>query len=264
MGFINALAVIVFCLSGILFFIGMIKPEFLKLKNRKQATLITIVMLIASLIVFSKTSSDEQKAQIKQDIENSAKEKELLQKEKQDKLNKEKELEELEKINQLKNKVNLTKVEGSEELITNVLSALDIHKNNIEKTELANNSLDIYLKVKTVWNEEQIVSYTGLAAADIISKLKEIGVSDLKLIRMHASAELLDQYNNKFNNQVFFIEYDYPEALKLNSDSSALYQFYLRFSKMNIKHSVGRKAFNSWCNNETNVALSGSFCSKAN
>lgn len=264
MEFINGLAAIIFLLSCIAFLIGMIKPKFLKLKDRKQVALVTIATFIAFLIIFSVTSSDEQKAQMQEASEKSAKERELAKKEEQAKLNAEKEAEEVAKLDQLKKQLNFTAAQGSPELIANIISVLEGSANSIEKTELENDSLDVYLKAKTVWDEKQTVFDSGMKGAEIISKLKEKGVNNLKTLRVHASAELLDKYDNKFNEQVFFIEYDYPEVLKLNSDSYILYQPYLRFATIDIVHPVGRKALNDWCNDGSNASLSGSFCLTAN
>lgn len=271
MEFINGIFALFVLLSFLAFIVGMIKPKFLKLNGRKQVALVTIGVFIVSTIIFSFTQSEEQKEAMQVQLDKDAKEKALQEKEEADKQATEKMLEKKivdDKINaqkhaefdSLKKKVNFTNEKGTEALAFTIVPVLAEISSNIEKTELSNNSLDVYLKAKSVWNEKQVVFDSGMKGAEIISKLKEHGITNLQTIKVHASAELLDKYDNKSNEKIFSIEYNFPEVLKLNSDSYVLYQPYLRFAKMNINHPVGRKAFNDWCQDEGNISLSGSFC----
>lgn len=263
MEFLNGLSALIVLISFLAFVVGMIKPKFLKLKGRKQVALVTIGTFILFTIVFSLTQSEEQKAKIQAEANKTAQEKALKEKEESDRTAKEKEdqlkVEQQKKFDELKAKVNLSVQDDAKSLAFEILPILG-EVSDIEKTELTTQTLDVYLKAKPVWNEKQTVFDSGMKGAEIVSKLKEKGITTLKTLRVHASAELLDQYDNKSSGKIFFIEYDFPEVLKLNSDSYVLYQPYLRFAKMNINHPVGRKAFNDWCQEESNISLSGSFC----
>lgn len=271
MGIVNGVFALLVLLSFLAFIIGMIKPKFLKLKGRKHVALVTISAFIISTVIFSLTQSEEQKAQMQAEIDNNDKERALKekenaekeatakmveQKEQQDKVNAKKNAE----LDTLKKKINFTNEKGTEVLASEIIPVLADISSSIDKTELSHNSLDIYLKAKPVWNEKQVVFDGGMKGAEIISKLKEHGITSLQFVRIHAAAELLDKYDNKSNSEILNIEYDFPEVLKLNSDSYVLYQPYLRFAKMKITHPVGRKAFSDWCQDESNISLSGSFC----
>lgn len=263
MEIINGLSALFVLLSFLAFIIGMIKPKFLKLKGRKQVVLMTLGAFIVFMVIFSFTQSEEQKAKMQAEATKKAQENILKEKVEADRIAKEKsdelKAEQQKKLEELKAKVNLSFQDDAKPLALEIAPILG-EITDIEKAELTTKTLDIYLKAKPIWNEKQTVFDSGMKGAEIVSKLKEKGVTTLKTLRVHASAELLDQYDNKSAGKIFFIEYDFPEVLKLNSDSYVLYQPYLRFAKMNINHPVGRKAFNDWCQEESNISLSGSFC----
>lgn len=263
MEFINGLSALVVLLSLFAFIVGMIKPKFLKLKGRKQVALVTIGAFIVFTIIFSLTQSEEQKAKIEAEANKTAQENALKEKVESDRIAKEKadqlKVEQQKKFDELKTKINLSVQEDAKQLALEIVPVLG-EVSEIEKTELSTKTLDVYLKAKPVWNEKQTVFDSGMKGAEIISKLKDKGITTLQTLRVHASAELLDKYDNKSTGKIFFIEYDFPEVLKLNSDSYVLYQPYLRFAKMDINHPAGRKAFNDWCQDESNISLSGSFC----
>lgn len=263
MEFLNGLSALIVLISFLAFVVGMIKPKFLKLKGRKQVALVTIGAFIFFTIIFSLTQSEEQKAKIQAEENKNAQENILKEKEESDRIAKESadqlKAEEHKKFDELKTKINLSVQDEAKPLALKIAPVLG-ELSGIEKTELSTKNLDIYLKAKPVWDEKQTVFDAGMKGAEIVSKLKEKGITTLETLRVHGSAELLDQYDNKSNGKIFFIEYNFPEVLKLNSDSYVLYQPYLRFAKMNINHPVGRKAFNDWCQEKSNISLSGSFC----
>lgn len=62
---LNSLFAVLFLLSFVALFIGLIKPNWIKLKNRKMVAIVTLGIALLSIILFAVTQSDEQKAQIK-------------------------------------------------------------------------------------------------------------------------------------------------------------------------------------------------------
>lgn len=62
---LNGLFAVLVLVSFIALLIGLIKPTWIKLKNRKMVSIVTSVAILVFMILFSLTQSDEQKAQIK-------------------------------------------------------------------------------------------------------------------------------------------------------------------------------------------------------
>jgi len=87
---LNTIFLLLFCLSFITFIVGMIKPSFLKLENRKRVSIFTIGALVIFFILFGITQTDEQKAKIAEDNKKAqetelAEQKKIRDKEAQDK-----------------------------------------------------------------------------------------------------------------------------------------------------------------------------------
>lgn len=62
MGFINGLFALLTLIFFVLIFVGLIKPSLVKMPSRGKAFLVFFIAFIVSTIIFSVTSSDEQKA----------------------------------------------------------------------------------------------------------------------------------------------------------------------------------------------------------
>ena len=253
MAFINGLFAFVFLGCLIAFLIGLVKPSVFKIRgqplNRQQVALYSMIGVIVSLLVFSSTISDEQKAEQKAQQAVA-----VAEQEKRDSEKAKIELEELKKS------VNLTANNVNDDIIRNVIVAVEPEKDRISKVEIeGNNSLHVYLKSKDAFSEKWILTHTAKTAETILTNMKKQGLKNFKKVMLHANAELLDQYNNKSDERVFYIEYDYPEVLKLNAQPG-LYQEFLRFSKFHVYQKVGRESFNQWCDDEDNVKWSGKFC----
>ncbi len=251
MSFLNGLFALLSIVVVLLAIVAIIKPSIFKIKTRAKAILIFSGLFLLTVVLFSITMSDEQKAKIEEEQKVAQQEREA---ESGNKTKKEFE-EKLKEINfQPYNGMN-------EKQVASIVDALDSSKNKIAKVELFNDKyLDVTLKVSDAWDDAHILTQSGMTSETILKSLKEANVIDLENVRVHVETTLLDQYNNKFQAKIFTLDFTYPEILKLNTENTGLYQEYLRFAKFESNGKVGRDAFNAWCTDVDNRKWSGNFC----
>lgn len=126
------------------------------------------------------------------------------------------------------------------------------------------NALDIHLKSNALgFSDGGYLDAAGRNAKSILIELiKNNSNEKFKIIRFIVNAELTDQYNNKSENAIFQIEYNFDEVKKINlSDGYVDYKMFLSFAKYEVRHPVGHSIFEDWCSDEGNRSQSGLFCS---
>ncbi len=258
MAFVNGL----FALLSVVFFVclivALIKPSIFKIKTRLKAFLIFFVAMIVSSIIVGATVSDEEKARIAAENKANAKQSES---EKQAK-NNEKELAELKK---LMDSAHLTAAANIPSMkIKPIVLALGDVGSGVEKSEMHTSQiLDVYLKTQdAVWSDANILLMAASTAEKVLKELRAQNVKDLTNVRLHAKTTLVDQYNNKSEDKIFTLNYNYSEVLKLNMENTSLYQDYLKFAQFESNGRVGRDVFNAWCADDSNRKFSGGFCSQ--
>lgn len=283
MAFVNGL----FALLSVVFFVclivALIKPSIFKIKTRLKAFLIFFVAMIVSAIIVGATVSDEEKARIAAENKANAKQKELAEQQREAKEkaddqedalatkqlesekqanNNEKELAELKK---LMDSAHLTAASNIPPMkIKPIALALSDVSTGVEKSEMQSSQiLDVYLKTQdAVWSDANILFMAASTAEKVLKELRAQNVKDLTNVRFHAKTTLVDQYNNKSQNKIFTLNYNYSEVLKLNVENTSLYQDYLKFAQFESNGRVGRDVFNAWCADDSNRKFSGSFCSQ--
>ena len=176
MSFLNGLFALLSIVVVLLAIVAIIKPSIFKIKTRAKAILIFSGLFLLTVVLFSITMSDEQKAKIEEEQKVAQQEREA---ESGNKTKKEFE-EKLKEINfQPYNGMN-------EKQVASIVDALDSSKNKIAKVELFNDKyLDVTLKVSDAWDDAHILTQSGMTSETILKSLKEANVIDLENVNKY-------------------------------------------------------------------------------
>lgn len=126
-----------------------------------------------------------------------------------------------------------------------------------------NNVLEIDLPATEVaFSDAGYIDHTSRKTRDILIKiLKNPPAQKFSAIRFVVFAELTDQYNNKKNEPIFQLTYDYAEIKKINIDADYVdHRLFMNFAKFGIRSPVAHSMFNEWCAKGDNAEHSGRFC----
>ena len=106
------------------------------------------------------------------------------------------------------------------------------------------------------------LDYTSRTTRDILIKiLKNPPKQQFSTIRFVVFANLTDQYNNKKNEPIFQLTYDYVEIKKINIDADYVdHRLFLNFAMFGLRSPVAHEMFEGWCGKGDNAERSGSFC----
>lgn len=119
------------------------------------------------------------------------------------------------------------------------------------------------IEIGSVENFTESMVYHSMMdkAGDIVKAIHEkLPAEKLRVVRVVASTEVVDQYNNKSIQRVAGFDYDYPEVQKFNFADGYLPQKLLRFAKPKFYSPAGQSAYAQWCTSDNNRSLSGGFC----
>ncbi|GEM_PF-6277370 len=126
-----------------------------------------------------------------------------------------------------------------------------------------NNVLEIDLPATEVaFTDLDYIDHTSRTTRDILIKiLKNPPTQQFSAIRFVIFADLTDQYNNKKNEPIFQLTYDYPEIKKINIDADYVdHRLFLNFAMFGLRSPVAHEMFEGWCGKGDNAERSGRFC----
>lgn len=126
-----------------------------------------------------------------------------------------------------------------------------------------NNVLEIDLPATEVaFTDLDYLDHTSRMTRDILIKiLKNPPTQQFSSIRFVIFADLTDQYNNKKNEPIFQLTYDYAEIKKINIDADYVdHRLFLNFAMFGLRSPVAHEMFETWCAKDDNAEKSGSFC----
>lgn len=124
------------------------------------------------------------------------------------------------------------------------------------------NVLEIDLPATEAFSDAGYLDYTSRTTRDILIKiLNNPPKQKFTIIRFVVFADLTDQYNNKKNEPIFQLTYDYTEIQKINiSDGYVDHRLFLNFAKFGLRSPVAHEMFEQWCTKGDNAERSGRFC----
>ena len=124
------------------------------------------------------------------------------------------------------------------------------------------NVLEIDLPATDAFSDAGYLDYTSRTTRDILIKiLNNPPKQKISIIRFVVFADLTDQYNNKKNEPIFQLTYDYTEIQKINiSDGYVDHRLFLNFAKFVLRSPVAHEMFEDWCSKGDNAERSGRFC----
>lgn len=137
------------------------------------------------------------------------------------------------------------------------------NKNILAVRSHSNNVLEIDLPATEVaFTDLDYIDHTSRTIRDILIKiLKESPQEQFSAIRFVVFADLRDQYNNKKNEPIFQLTYDYPELKKINiNDDYVDHRVFMNFATFGLRNAVAHEMFEQWCLKDDNAERSGSFC----
>lgn len=137
------------------------------------------------------------------------------------------------------------------------------NKNILAVRSHSNNVLEIDLPATEVaFTDLAYIDHTSRTIRDILIKiLKESPQEQFSAIRFVVFADLRDQYNNKKNEPIFQLTYDYPELKKINiNDDYVDHRVFMNFATFGLRNAVAHEMFEQWCLKDDNAERSGSFC----
>lgn len=126
-----------------------------------------------------------------------------------------------------------------------------------------NNVLEIDLPATEVaFTDLDYIDHTSRTTRDILIKiLKNPQTQQFSAVRFVVFADLTDQYNNKKNEPIFQLTYDYPEIKKINIDADYVdHRLFLNFAMFGLRSPVAHEMFEGWCGKDDNAERSGPFC----
>ncbi|RSO57713.1 hypothetical protein EA756_09540 [Acinetobacter lactucae] len=126
-----------------------------------------------------------------------------------------------------------------------------------------NNVLEIDLPATEVaFTNLDYIDHTSRTTRDILVKiLKNPPTQQFSAIRFVIFADLTDQYNNKKNEPIFQLTYDYAEIKKINIDADYVdHRLFLNFAMFGLRSPVAHEMFEGWCGKGDNAERSGGFC----
>lgn len=126
-----------------------------------------------------------------------------------------------------------------------------------------NNVLEIDLPATEVaFTDLDYIDHTSRTTRDILIQiLKNPPTQQFSAIRFVIFADLRDQYNNKKNEPIFQLTYDYAEIQKINIDADYVdHRLFLNFAMFGLRSPVAHEMFETWCAKDDNAERSGSFC----
>lgn len=126
-----------------------------------------------------------------------------------------------------------------------------------------NNVLEIDLPATEVaFTDLDYIDHTSRTTRDILIKiLKNPPTQQFSAIRFVVFADLTDQYNNKKNEPIFQLTYDYAEIKKINIDADYVdHRLFLNFATFGLRSPVAHEMFEGWCGKGDNAERSGRFC----
>ncbi|ENU88517.1 hypothetical protein F972_02081 [Acinetobacter sp. CIP 102529] len=127
----------------------------------------------------------------------------------------------------------------------------------------SNNVLEIDLPATEVaFTDLDYIDHTSRTTRDILIKiLKNPPTQQFSAIRFVVFADLTDQYNNKKNEPIFQLTYDYAEIKKINIDADYVdHRLFLNFATFGLRSPVAHEMFEGWCGKGDNAERSGRFC----
>lgn len=166
-----------------------------------------------------------------------------------------------EKIEKLIKSVNLQVSEDTPiERVKIVVDALDNIDGDIKESQFFNNKvLNIRLKPVST-NDYLTLIHTSESAEKVINVLKKKGITDLQTFIVAQDVTLVDKYKNQTESELYTIDYDYPELVKVNTENGTNFWDYLRFAKFTPNNHFGLETFNNFCNEGGTRDLVEPFC----
>ena len=155
------------------------------------------------------------------------------------------------------------KVETKENSLEKELETIKgYNKNIIAVRTHGENVLEIDLPATEAFSDAGYLDYTSRTTRDILIKiLKNPPKQQFSTIRFVVFANLTDQYNNKKNEPIFQLTYDYAEIKKINIDGDYVdHRLFLNFAMFGLRSPVAHEMFEQWCAKGDNAERSGSFC----
>ncbi len=155
------------------------------------------------------------------------------------------------------------KVESKENSLEKELETIKgYNKNIIAVRTHGENVLEIDLPATEAFSDAGYLDYTSRTTRDILIKiLKNPPKQQFSTIRFVVFANLTDQYNNKKNEPIFQLTYDYAEIKKINIDADYVdHRLFLNFAMFGLRSPVAHEMFEGWCGKGDNAERSGSFC----
>lgn len=155
------------------------------------------------------------------------------------------------------------KVESKENSLEIELETIKgYNKNIIAVRTHGENVLEIDLPATEAFSDAGYLDYTSRTTRDILIKiLKNPPKQQFSTIRFVVFANLTDQYNNKKNEPIFQLTYDYAEIKKINIDADYVdHRLFLNFAMFGLRSPVAHEMFEGWCGKGDNAERSGSFC----
>lgn len=137
------------------------------------------------------------------------------------------------------------------------------NKNILAVRSHGNNVLEIDLPATEVaFTDLDYIDHTSRTIRDILIKiLRESPQEQFSAIRFVIFADLRDQYNNKKNEPIFQLTYDYPELKKINiNDDYIDHRVFMNFATFGLRNAVAHEMFEQWCLKDDNAERSGNFC----
>ena len=136
-------------------------------------------------------------------------------------------------------------------------------KNIIAVRTHGENVLEIDLPATEVaFSDAGYIDHTSRTVRDILVKiLKNPPQQKFANIRFVIFADLTDQYNNKKNEPIFQLTYDYAEIQKVNiKDDYVDHRLFMNFAKFGLRSPVAHDMYEKWCAKDDNAVRSGQFC----